>query len=57
VASILPPNFGSMGLMTVKTNTRLMFFIIWNTLTENDIKIPYPHRVVEFKNMPDIPEE
>jgi small-conductance mechanosensitive channel len=26
-------------------------------LKENDIKIPYPHRVVEFKNMPDIPEE
>jgi small-conductance mechanosensitive channel len=46
-----------MGLMTVKTNTRLMFFIIWNTLKENDIKIPYPHRVVEFKNMLDIPEE
>ena len=32
-------------------------FIIWNTLKENDIKIPYPHRVVEFKNMPDIPKE
>ena len=34
-----------------------VLFIIWNTLKENDIKIPYPHRVVEFKNMPDIPEE
>ena len=34
-----------------------VLFIIWNTLQENDIKIPYPHRVVEFKNMPDIPEE
>jgi hypothetical protein len=26
-------------------------------LKENDIKTPYPHRVVEFKNMPDIPDE
>ena len=34
-----------------------VLFIIWNTLKENDIMIPYPHRVVEFKNMPDIPEE
>ena len=34
-----------------------VLFIIWNTLKENDIKTPYPHRVVEFKNMPDIPEE
>ena len=34
-----------------------VLFIIWYTLKENDIKIPYPHRVVEFKNMPDIPEE
>lgn len=34
-----------------------ILFIIWNTLKENDITIPYPHRVVEFKNMPDIPEE
>lgn len=34
-----------------------VLFIIWNTLKENDITIPYPHRVVEFKNMPDIPEE
>ena len=34
-----------------------VLFIIWNTLKENDIKIPYAHRVVEFKNMSDIPEE
>ena len=34
-----------------------VLFIIWNTLEENDIKTPYPHRVVEFKNMPDIPDE
>ena len=34
-----------------------VLFIIWNTLKENDIKTPYPHRVVEFKNMPDIPDE
>ena len=34
-----------------------VLFIIWNTLKEKDIKIPYPRRVVEFKNMPDIPEE
>lgn len=33
-----------------------VIFIIWNTLKENDIQIPYPHRVVEIKNMPDIPE-
>ncbi|PTX57739.1 mechanosensitive ion channel-like protein [Litoreibacter ponti] len=26
-----------------------VLFIIWNTLKENGIKIPYPHRVVEFK--------
>lgn len=26
-----------------------ILFIIWNTLKENDITIPYPHRVVEFK--------
>ena len=34
-----------------------VLFIIWNTLKENDIIIPYPHRVVELKNMPDIPAE
>jgi small-conductance mechanosensitive channel len=26
-----------------------VLFIIWNTLRENDIEIPYPHRVVEIK--------
>ena len=34
-----------------------VLFIIWNTLKETDIKTPFPHRVVEFKNMPDIPDE
>jgi small-conductance mechanosensitive channel len=34
-----------------------VLFIIWNTLKENDIQIPYPHRVVEIKNMTDIPKE
>ena len=34
-----------------------VLFIIWNTLKENDIQIPYPHRVVEIKNMADIPKE
>ncbi len=26
-----------------------VLFLIWNALKENDIEIPYPHRVVEFK--------
>ncbi|MEP3344944.1 MAG: mechanosensitive ion channel domain-containing protein [Litoreibacter sp.] len=26
-----------------------VLFLIWNALKDNDIKIPYPHRVVEFK--------
>lgn len=26
-----------------------VLFIIWNTLKENGVTIPYPHRVVEFK--------
>lgn len=26
-----------------------VLFLIWNALKENDITIPYPHRVVEFK--------
>ena len=26
-----------------------VLFIIWNALKDNDIEIPYPHRVVEFK--------
>lgn len=33
-----------------------VLFIIWNALKEHDIQIPYPHRVVEFKNLPDVPE-
>lgn len=32
-----------------------VLFLIWNALKENDIQIPYPHRVVEFKNK--MPEE
>ena len=34
-----------------------VLFIIWNALKENNITIPYPHRVVEFKNLPPVPEE
>ena len=30
--------------------TPKVLFAIWNALKENDIEIPYPHRVVEFKN-------
>lgn len=26
-----------------------VLFLIWNALKDNDIEIPYPHRVVEFK--------
>jgi len=26
-----------------------VLFLVWNALKENDIEIPYPHRVVEFK--------
>ncbi|MCP5037771.1 MAG: mechanosensitive ion channel [Rhodobacteraceae bacterium] len=29
--------------------TPKVLFTIWNTLKENDIEIPYPHRVVEIK--------
>jgi potassium efflux system protein len=29
-----------------------VLFLIWNALKDNDIEIPYPHRVVEFKNAP-----
>lgn len=29
-----------------------VLFVIWNALKDNDIKIPYPHRVVEFKGTP-----
>ncbi len=30
-----------------------VLFLIWNALRDNGITIPYPHRVVEFKNSPD----
>jgi potassium efflux system protein len=30
-----------------------VLFLIWNALRDNNITIPYPHRVVEFKNSPD----
>ena len=36
--------------------TSEVLFIIWNALKENGIQIPYPHRVVEFKNLPPVPE-
>jgi len=29
-----------------------VLFLIWNALKDNDIEIPYPHRVVEFKGTP-----
>lgn len=33
-----------------------VLFLIWNALKENNIEIPYPHRVVEFKGaVPEIP--
>ncbi len=32
-----------------------VLFLIWNALKENDIQIPYPHRVVEFKGEPPKP--
>ena len=30
-----------------------VLFLIWNALRDNGITIPYPHRVVEFKNSPE----
>jgi len=30
-----------------------VLFLIWNALRDNGINIPYPHRVVEFKNSPE----
>ena len=30
-----------------------VLFLIWNALRDNGITIPYPHRVVEFKNNPE----
>jgi potassium efflux system protein len=35
-----------------KKYTSDVLFLIWNALKDNDIEIPYPHRVVEFKNAP-----
>nr|WP_176473831.1 mechanosensitive ion channel domain-containing protein [Actibacterium ureilyticum] len=32
--------------------TPRVLFAIWNALKDNGIEIPYPHRVVEFKNPP-----
>ncbi|GGE56270.1 mechanosensitive ion channel family protein [Actibacterium pelagium] len=32
--------------------TPKVLFAIWNALKENNIEIPYPHRVVEFKGTP-----
>ncbi len=29
-----------------------VLFLVWNALRDNGIKIPYPHRVVEFRNTP-----
>ena len=34
-----------------------VLFAIWNALKDNDIEIPYPHRVIEFKGgVPAMPE-
>lgn len=33
-----------------------VLFIIWNALKENNITIPFPQRVVEFKNLPPFPD-
>lgn len=33
-----------------------VLFIIWNALKAHNITIPYPQRVVEFKNLPPFPE-
>lgn len=35
-----------------KKYTSDVLFLIWNALRDNDIEIPYPHRVVEFKGTP-----
>jgi small-conductance mechanosensitive channel len=35
-----------------------VLFLIWNALKDNDIEIPYPHRVVEMKGgFPGVPTE
>jgi len=31
-----------------------VLFRVWNALKENDIEIPYPHRVVEFRGAPPV---
>jgi small-conductance mechanosensitive channel len=33
----------------VNKYTSDILFVVWNTLKDNDIEIPYPHRVVEIK--------
>ena len=33
----------------VNKYTSDVLFVVWNTLKDNDIEIPYPHRVVEIK--------
>ncbi len=35
-----------------KKYTSDVLFLIWNALKDNNIQIPYPHRVVEFKGAP-----
>ena len=35
-----------------KKYTSDVLFLIWNALRDEGIEIPYPHRVVEFKNSP-----
>ena len=35
-----------------KKYTSDVLFLIWNALKDEGIEIPYPHRVVEFKNSP-----
>lgn len=35
-----------------KKYTSDVLFLIWNALRDEGIQIPYPHRVVEFKNSP-----
>jgi small-conductance mechanosensitive channel len=34
-----------------------VLFIVWNTLKEHNIEIPYPHRVVELRGMPALSQE
>ncbi|MGP6087325.1 mechanosensitive ion channel family protein [Antarctobacter jejuensis] len=39
-----------------KKYTSDVLFLIWNALKENDIEIPYPHRVVQLQRPEDAPE-